>query len=95
MNVCHHILEELKVSNKIISPMISNLLCLTAHSENKQPGILAPKQSWKQHFRLFKKMTTTEDILAFLKASQEARVKEKEEDKEIRAEERKEDMKVI
>ena len=40
-------------------------------------------------------MTTTEDILAFLKAAQDARVKEKEEDKEIRAEERKEDMKVI
>ena len=40
-------------------------------------------------------MTTTEDILAFLRADQDARAKEKEEDKEIRAEERKEDMRVI
>ena len=40
-------------------------------------------------------MTTNQDILVILKAAQDTRVKEKEEDKEIRAQERKEDMKMI
>jgi hypothetical protein len=40
-------------------------------------------------------MTTNLDILSFLKASQDARAKEKEEDKETRARERREDMEHI
>ena len=40
-------------------------------------------------------MTTNQDILTYLKENQEARAREKEEDKRIRAEERKEDMEVI
>ena len=41
------------------------------------------------------KMTTTSDILAFLKADKEARAKEREEEKELRVKERKEDMQEI
>ena len=40
-------------------------------------------------------MTTNQDIMTFLQASQAAREKEKEEDKRMRAEERKEDMRQI
>ena len=40
-------------------------------------------------------MTSNKDILAFLQADQDAKAKEKEVDKEIRARERKEDMEHI
>ena len=40
-------------------------------------------------------MTTNLDILAFLKATQDAHAKEKEEDREVRARERQEDMEHI
>ena len=40
-------------------------------------------------------MTTTLDIMAFLKADKEARIREHQENKEIRAQERAEDMKNI
>ena len=40
-------------------------------------------------------MTTNHDIIAFLQATQETNAKQKEEDKVIRAQERKEDLEQI
>ena len=62
---------------------------------NKQAGILSTKQSWEQqHFR-FLEMTSNLDILAFLEADQDARSKEREEEKELRAKQRIEDREHI
>ena len=59
---------------------------------NKQTRILSTKTKLETAFQiLIKTMTSNQDILAFLKAAQDARAKEKDEDKETRARERQED----
>ena len=58
---------------------------------NKQTRMLSTKTKLETAFQILsiKTMTSNQDILAFLQAAQDVRAKEKDEDKETRARERK------